>query len=230
MPRRRILDPEFWEDEKIGVVGYPVRLLFQALWNLADDAGLLEADAKRIRAFAFRYDRLSDATVARWLGKLEDMERVLAYEHRGRRYYVITRFHKHQTINRPTKSKLPRPPEELLERLTETDAKRVRERTETSSGNGAKPAEKMLLSDHGSVKTHGAFSDRSLSTHARSEVNRREEKRSADPKTSEDEVGEPSVPEGESQVDRLRRLERTTTDPSVRASLHLKLQRLGAAS
>lgn len=228
MARRRIIDPAFWDDAHIGRLPLGARLAFQATWTLADDAGLLEADERRLRLFAFRYDNLTDAQVGRWLVMLEELGRLVRYEAQGRAYWVITRFHRHQTINRPTKSRLPRPPIEVLALLEDADARTVVMRTGTPSVGGQKKAAKTGASEPPLTEPHGAASE----PHYRSEEKRSEVKekgreenaraRADDQKTEDG----PPIPDDETEVQRLRRLETTVSDDGVRVSLQRRRERL----
>jgi hypothetical protein len=174
--RRRIIDPKFWTDPLNGRVAMPVRLLYIGIWTHADDAGLLANDAGYLRAAIFPHDRrIREQDVRAWLTELEgfgDPGRLLPYEFGGRRLYLVTRFHEHQTINRPTKSTLPRPPEALLERASPKSREIVIERTE-------KPALSMLKQGSESRTAHAPLSEPSVSLTAKgsevkgSEVNAR---------------------------------------------------------
>src|SRR5437870_11173996 len=116
--RKRMIDPEFWQDTLIGSLPVSVRLLYIGTWNCADDAGLLELDPMRIKLAVFpRDDRIRVPDVAKWLGQLVLVGRLLEYEVEDRRYAVVARFHRYQRVDHPTKSRLPRPPEATLLRL-----------------------------------------------------------------------------------------------------------------
>lgn len=132
MGRKRIVDPEFWSDHDVGALAPPVRLLFIATWSIADDAGLLEADAARIRGEAFRYDTaVDDAAIESWLAALSRGPRaqLLPYRVAGRRYFVVRTFHRWQRVDHPTTSRLPRPPAATLKLLDREHATAVRQRT-----------------------------------------------------------------------------------------------------
>lgn len=112
MARIRTVKPEFWEDEIVGTISRPARLLFIATFNMADDEGLLRWTAAYIKANAFMYD--DDLTT----GDVKDMmaeltEAGLLFPYRGgaaqQQLAMIVNFRKHQKINRPQRSKLPPP-------------------------------------------------------------------------------------------------------------------------
>src|SRR5438094_95938 len=131
MPRRRIIDPEFWQDTLMGSLPIGVRLLYIGTWNCADDAGLLELDATRIKLAVFpRDDRIRVPDVAKWLEQLVAVGRLLDYTVEDRRYALVARFHRHQRVDRPTNSRLPRPPEAVLLRLDPKSRAQVAQRTD----------------------------------------------------------------------------------------------------
>src|SRR3990167_5138394 len=54
--RVRVVRPEFWSDSKMAALPIPVRMTYIGLWQIADDAGYLEWDAKAIAADLYRYE------------------------------------------------------------------------------------------------------------------------------------------------------------------------------
>jgi hypothetical protein len=104
--RKRIIDPEFWSDEEIGHWSYAARLFYIGLWNFADDEGRFKAPDALLKAQIFPYEPKID------IGKLkkELNHKIQWYEVEGLQYGFIRNFNKHQRIDRPTESKLPKPP------------------------------------------------------------------------------------------------------------------------
>jgi hypothetical protein len=105
MPRIRTIKPEFWEDEKVASVPHGARLLFIALWNLADDEGRLRGATALVHRKVFPYDH--DAPVAKWLDALVAKGFVRRYSVEGQIYLDIPKFLKHQRIKKPSPSQLP---------------------------------------------------------------------------------------------------------------------------
>ena len=70
--RIRQVRPEFWSDETLAALPDPVRLFYIGLWGVADDAGWLEWQPRRIGALLYPYRaahrRESDITA--WAAKL----------------------------------------------------------------------------------------------------------------------------------------------------------------
>ncbi len=109
-----MVKPEFFRHEHIGSMSFPARLLFIALWTIADRDGRLENRPARIKLESFPYD---DIDVAPLIAELcrkptDGSDPVLvAYEVDGRKYLQVTGFTKHQRPHdRETKSVIP-PPE-----------------------------------------------------------------------------------------------------------------------
>ena len=107
MPRKRIIDPEFWSDEEVGAWPYEARLFYIACWNFADDAGRMKAHSSLLKSQIFPYDMRID------IEKLKNTlsSKIKWYTVNGSQYGVIRNFLKHQRIDRPSPSKLPIPPQ-----------------------------------------------------------------------------------------------------------------------
>lgn len=74
--RTRQLHRDFWVSESIASVDFFHRLLFQALWGLADREGLVLFKPARIKASAFPYDDVSTSTVHDAVIHLRDSKHV----------------------------------------------------------------------------------------------------------------------------------------------------------
>lgn len=109
MARKRMIDPNFWRDEKIAKCSYMERLLFEGLWTFAEDNGVGRASPLLIKADIFPYDSLREADIQKSLAKLASLGLILLYEIEGQSYYYVLNFLKHQTINKPSKCYLPEP-------------------------------------------------------------------------------------------------------------------------
>ena len=115
MARIRSIRPEFWSDAKVGKLSLAARLLFIALWNFADDEGYGRALPKELAGFAFPHDDDMDSSrIRRVLGELSEKALVTVYEVSGEAYYYVNNWSKHQKVDRPTRSKIPRPEQGLI--------------------------------------------------------------------------------------------------------------------
>lgn len=99
MARNRMIKKEFWEDDKISECSVTARLLFIALWNIADDEGYLEYRTKWIKTKCFPYDKLEIKPL------IDELLGVGVLLEQGGILWVKN-FLKHQQINRPTPSVL----------------------------------------------------------------------------------------------------------------------------
>ena len=138
--RYRMIKPDFWEDEKIAQLSDKAKLLFIALWNFADDEGLLENNPKWIKIKCFPYEK--NIKIEKYLSELLQIS--LISEKNG--IYRITNFLKHQKIKKPTPSKLAKKwgtSGELVENqyspLNKEKLKEVKERKEKENGETPEP-------------------------------------------------------------------------------------------
>lgn len=111
MPRKRMLDPGFWRDEKIAALTFFERLLFEGLWTFAEDHGVGRANPVLLKSDIFPYDAVSGEEIADALLHLEALGLISLYEIEGQNYYYVVHFKRHQTINRPSRITLPLPPD-----------------------------------------------------------------------------------------------------------------------
>jgi hypothetical protein len=113
--RRRVIDPGFWTDSKIAELSIEARLLYIGLWQYADDEGLFVEDLKSIKMVLFpdqkfplekAYSELSAAGFFRFGTVAEKALTDDSLSPQTPKIVEIRRFLDHQTINRPTPSKL----------------------------------------------------------------------------------------------------------------------------
>ena len=119
MPRKRMIDPSFWTDEKLGECTRDERLLFMGLISNADDEGYGRANPKLLRSSIFPYDDLRVSDLDKWLSRLGGFGLIVLYQVKGQTYYYLPNFPRYQTINRPTPSSIPKPDEDSENTLTE---------------------------------------------------------------------------------------------------------------
>lgn len=107
MAKKRIIDPDFFIDEKIAKLDYKTRLLYIGLWVLADDYGVLEYESEKIKVQLFPYTKSS---IQKNIEKLIKIGRLQEYEVDGKKYLWIKNFLKYQWLSHPTQ-KFPHTPE-----------------------------------------------------------------------------------------------------------------------
>ena len=77
--RIRQVRPEFWSDETLAVLPDAARLFYIGLWNVADDAGWIEWQPRRIGAllYPYRTARRRERDVETWAQLLVEDGRLL---------------------------------------------------------------------------------------------------------------------------------------------------------
>lgn len=113
MSRQRMVKPEFFDSESLAGCSITARLAFIGLWVEADDYGRLKAQPVRLKARIFPYDRMTPAKFTSLLAELERVGCIKGYEIDGERYIEVPNFNVYQTVNRPSKSNVPEPPEKV---------------------------------------------------------------------------------------------------------------------
>lgn len=111
MARKRMLSPEIWESESFSSLSDFQKIVFIGLISLADDEGRGKANPSFIKSTLFPYDenrRVAEVKSA--LGQIARCTSVQFYNVNGSDYYLLTSWKKWQKIDKPSKSKLPPPP------------------------------------------------------------------------------------------------------------------------
>lgn len=117
MARIRSIKPEFWDDRKLAKrTSRDARLLYIALWNLADEHGRVNGDPQWIKGQVFSYDDDIDAAViAKLLDELAapSLGAVVRYEADEDPYLFLPKLARHQRLEpEKVKSRLPEPPDD----------------------------------------------------------------------------------------------------------------------
>jgi hypothetical protein len=115
MARIRSIKPTFWTDEKVGLLPRAARLTFLGLISaMADDHGRLVANARIIRGAVYPYDDdVTAAEVSEHVEMLIASGRVARYTVNGDDYLFVRHWFQHQRVDKPQKSLLPAPPDEM---------------------------------------------------------------------------------------------------------------------
>jgi hypothetical protein len=115
MPRIRTVKPDFFRSPDTAAVDFPCRLFYMALWCWADDFGIGETNINGLLGFAFPDDDgFSAQDVRRFCADVAQHYQVDFYTVRGRHYYAIPSWEKHQKLERRQdrrKNPLPTDPE-----------------------------------------------------------------------------------------------------------------------
>lgn len=106
MARIRTIKPEFWQNDKLSKLPEATHMLAAALLNYADDEGYFLATPDVIKGVCFPMRTLT-VEIPLSLKMLADIDYIrLGNGADGRRYGRIVAFNDHQTISKPTASKL----------------------------------------------------------------------------------------------------------------------------
>lgn len=108
MARKRMIDPSIWESEDFSALSNFAKLVFIALFSLADDDGRGRANPVYLRNTIFPYNEdLRSADIEKALSEISLNMSVIFYSCDGSKYYTLTNWDKWQKIDKPTPSKIP---------------------------------------------------------------------------------------------------------------------------
>jgi hypothetical protein len=112
MPRKRMIHPDLWADEEVGHLSRDARLLWIAMFSLADDEGRGTASAAYLRRAVFGFDDdVTQEMVAGWRGEIAStMRGVQFYTIDGRELYALLNWGRFQKVQHSTPSVIPVPP------------------------------------------------------------------------------------------------------------------------
>lgn len=138
MARIRTIKPEFFQDDALAELPVLCRILFPALWCLADKEGRLEDRPKRIKVAALPYDECDADDL---LARLHNAGFIQRYTVDGNDYIQVVNFVKHQRITgseAESKSVIPASPENNPSNTEETPRKQQGNTEETPRTTGRK--------------------------------------------------------------------------------------------
>ncbi|MEU4576636.1 hypothetical protein [Nonomuraea sp. NPDC023979] len=115
MARIRTIKPEFFTSLAITSLDLAARLTFIGLWTHCDDEGRCVDEARLIKAALWPLDDRTAADIEADLVALHRAALIIRYTVEGRRYLAVRAWKEHQRVNRPTRSKFPRPPDAPIE-------------------------------------------------------------------------------------------------------------------
>ena len=186
MARKRMLSNGIWRDKKIIKLSSKELIVWIGCISIADDEGILEPDADSLFYELARRD-MTVEEIDSAIKKLESDEINLLVPYGP--YAFIPTWYKHQSLNRPSKTKLKRPPKDIVENYPDyiegwestfsywtgkgDNREKVYEKYPFRERSVQIDGKNNQFTDN-SVSTHGVFSEHSVSTH--SEEKRREEK------------------------------------------------------
>jgi len=113
--RNRTIKPQFWVDEDLARLPRDARLLYIALWNVADDGGVFEYRPERLKAQLFPYDTIPLEELCSWLDGLESLGKFIRFSNDGRSFAFLVNFPRHQRIKKPSEFRFAKPPLSTIE-------------------------------------------------------------------------------------------------------------------
>ena len=113
MARIRTIKPDFFRSPDTARVDFPVRIFYQALWCWADDFGVGETNLNGLLGFAFPDDdEFTAQDMRRFCAEVAQHYGVVFYAVRGRHYFAIPSWEKHQKLEKRTERRKNPPPDD----------------------------------------------------------------------------------------------------------------------
>lgn len=123
MPRRRMIDPEIWRNEKVGNLSDAARLLFIGIFSQADDDGRLRASPRFLAANIFPYDKdKTESEVRKYRDECARAGLIRVYTNGKNDYLDIPGWQEHQHIRRDRYIASDLPPFEEGQEVVSTDS------------------------------------------------------------------------------------------------------------
>jgi hypothetical protein len=101
MPRRRMVDPQIWRNEKVGSLPDAGRLLFIGIFSQADDDGRLNASPRFLMANIFPYDKdKTEEDIRHLRDQCAGLGLIRVYTNGKKEYLDIPGWSEHQQIRK----------------------------------------------------------------------------------------------------------------------------------
>jgi hypothetical protein len=108
MARIRTIKPQHWSDKELPKISLQAHLLWIAMWNFSDDAGVIEDDPLLLRSNIFpRRTDIRTEQISQWLDQLVKARFIIPFTFENDGYYLHRTFGTHQKIDRPQASVVP---------------------------------------------------------------------------------------------------------------------------
>jgi hypothetical protein len=106
--RKRMIDPDIWQDEKFNKLTDKGKLLFIGLITVANDFGKLRGNPIYLRTHLFPYDD-NNNIVEKELEMLIKSKMIIKYNINGETFIKLTNWDKYQTLIHPAKDNIEEP-------------------------------------------------------------------------------------------------------------------------
>ena len=105
MARKRMIDPKFWQDDKMMSLTPMHRLLFIGIWNFSDDAGIHKNSDSMLKAEVFPCDDITVEEVGQLKDKLIQQQLIVPFNSEGIELFYVKNWKIYQSIQKPIPSK-----------------------------------------------------------------------------------------------------------------------------
>jgi len=105
MARKRMIDPKFWQDDKMMSLTPMHRLLFIGIWNFSDDGGIHKNSDNMLKAEVFPGDDITVEKVSRLKDELIQQELIIPFNSEGIELFYVKNWKIYQSIQKPIPSK-----------------------------------------------------------------------------------------------------------------------------
>ena len=105
MARKRMIDPKFWQDDKMMSLTPMHRLLFIGIWNYSDDAGIHKNSDSMLKAEVFPCDDITVEEVGQLKDKLIQQQLIVPFNSEGIELFYVKNWKIYQAIQKPIPSK-----------------------------------------------------------------------------------------------------------------------------
>ncbi len=112
MPRKRMLDPGIWTDDKIMQLSDSAFIVFIGCISNADDEGIFETNPSSL-FFKLARKCITPDVITTSLDEIAVIKLIIRFGV----YAFFPNWYKHQTLNRPSTTKFKRPPPEEIKKL-----------------------------------------------------------------------------------------------------------------
>jgi len=105
MARKRMIDPKFWQDDKMMSLTSMHRLLFISIWNFSDDAGIHKNSNSMLKAEVFPCDDITIEKVGELKDELIQQQLIVPFNSEGIELFYVKNWRIYQSIAKPVPSK-----------------------------------------------------------------------------------------------------------------------------
>ena len=108
--RKRMIDPDIWQDEKVAKLDLLGRLILVGIITIANDYGKMRGNAGYIKNNIMPFDKTPLSDIEKSIKTIYKLGIVLCYEINNERFIKLKNWDKYQTLHHPAKDTIPEPP------------------------------------------------------------------------------------------------------------------------